>query len=300
MNIIQRLWQKYSPDFLLDFIRFILEPRDYKTRRKAVLEKFRKLDQDKLVPEIREGLRYLKNHKYTPFPYNWAHKYDRVLPEVFYDKENRIFYILFEGKKMYFPRSFSMTHVIWNVRRLLKEQDMQSPHLYLNDGFLVEPGSVVIDAGVAEGNFALSVIDEAQRVYLVECDKEWMEALKLTFDPWKDKVVFIEKYMSDIESETTICLDSLMIPEPGFSYFIKLDIEGFEQKALSGMKRMVISGDQIKMDVCTYHRLNDYNEIEATLLAYGFTCRGSDGFVLYSETGEEPTFRKALIRAEKK
>lgn len=300
MNRIQRLWQKVSPEFLLVLIRFVLEPRSYKKRRKAVLVHFKNLDQNSLAPDIREGLKYLRYHKYTPFPYKWTQKYDRLLPEVFRDEANLSYYTFFDGKKMYFPRTFTLTHVIWNVRTIMKEQDPFSPHQYLNADFQMEPGCIVIDAGVAEGNFALSVVESAKRLYLVECDIRWMEALKLTFEPWKEKVVFIEKYMSDIQSETTTSVDSLVSPIPGESYFIKLDIEGFEQKALSGMKLLVTSGNHIKMNVCTYHRQNDLTEIESILLSYGFAYKVSDGYVLYFQEGEEPSFRKALIRAEKK
>lgn len=300
MNIIQRIWQKVSPNFLLVFVRFILEPQSYKKRRKAVLAHFKNFNKETLPPQIHEGLKYLRCHKYSPFPYKWTQKYDNLLPKVFHDKENQCFYTLFDGKKMYFPKRYTTTKVIWAFRTILKEQDPHSPHLYLTSDFQVESGSIVVDAGVAEGNFALSVVDKARRLYLIECNIEWMEALKLTFAPWKEKVVFVNKYMSDVQSDTTTSIDTLVIPENRESYFIKLDIEGFEQKALSGMKRLVASGNPIKMNVCTYHRLNDFNKIEAILQSYGFTRQVSDGYVLYFQTGEEPSFRKALIRAEKK
>jgi hypothetical protein len=300
MNRIQRLWQKVSPELLLVFIRYVLEPRSYKKRRKAVLEHFKNADQNSLAPEIREGLEYLRYHKYTPFPFKWTQRYDRLLPDVYRDEANSSYYTFFDGRKMYFPRTFTLTHVIWNMRTIMKEQDPCSPHQYLNADFQVEPGSIVIDAGVAEGNFALSVVESAKRLYLVECDMGWMEALKLTFAPWKEKVVFVEKYLADIQSEKTTSIDSLIGPAPEEHYFIKLDIEGFEQKALSGMKLMVRSGNPIKMNVCTYHRPNDLTEIETILWSYGFTYKVSKGYVLYFQEGEEPSFRKALIRAEKK
>ena len=239
MNPIQRTWQKIAPNFILVLVRLILEPKSYKKRRKKVLAHFRNANQNSLPPEIREGLSYLQWHKYSPFPYKWTRKYDNLLPEVHFDEVNNCFYALYEGKKMYFPKRFTRKYVIWAVRTILKEQDNNSPHLYLTDDFQVDYGSIVIDAGVAEGNFGLSVVEKAKRLYLVECENEWIEALKLTFAPWKEKVFFIEKYMSDIQSDTTISIDTLLSPEPGESYFVKLDIEGYEQKALTGMKKLV-------------------------------------------------------------
>jgi hypothetical protein len=300
MNPLQRTWQKIAPNFLLVLVRFILEPKSYKKRRKKVLAHFRNVNHSTLPSEIREGLNYLRWHKYSPFPYKWTKKYDNLLPEVYFDEDHKCLYALYEGKKMYFPERFTRDYVIWAVRTILKEQDNQSPHLYLNDDFQVDPGSIVIDAGVAEGNFALSVVEKAKRLYLIECEKEWIEALKLTFAPWKEKVVFVEKYMSDTQSDTTISIDTLLSPETGKSYFIKLDIEGYEQKALSGMKNLVAGGNHLKMIVCTYHHPNDLNEIDAILKSYGFASKVSDSYVLYFQEGEEPSFRKALLRAEKK
>jgi len=300
MNSIQRTWQQLSPNFLLVFVRFILEPKSYRVRRKAVLKHYRNFDPNTLPPEVREGLKYLRYHKYSSFPYKWTKQYDNLFPEIFRDEANQCYYIFFDKKRMYFPKNFTTTKVIWAVRSILREQDPLSPHLYLKGDFQVEQGSIIVDAGVAEGNFALSVVDKAKRLYLIECDNGWMEALRLTFAPWKEKVVFVEKYMSDIQSDTTVSIDELLSREDGENYFIKLDIEGYEQKALSGMKRLMESANPVKMNVCTYHHPYDLKEIQVILQSYGFTCQVSDGFVLYFQPGEEPSFRKVLIRAEKK
>ncbi|MFA5974181.1 MAG: FkbM family methyltransferase [Lentimicrobiaceae bacterium] len=299
MNSLQHIWQKNSPGFLLAFVRFLLQPKSYKIRRKATFEYYKKFDQKTLHPEIKECLNYLKYHKYSAFPYKWTQKYDNLMPEVYFDDENQTYYNLFNGKKMYFPKHYSRSMVIWAVRSILKEQDINSPHIYLTSDFQLEPGSIVLDAGVAEGNFALTVVEQAKRLYLVECDSEWMQALKLTFAPWKDKVVFVEKFMSDKPGNTTTSIDTLLIAEESESYFIKMDIEGYEKLALAGMKNLIASGRPIKMNVCTYHHPNDLIDIEKVVKSYGFEWHVSEGFVLYSLPGEQPTFRKVLIRAEK-
>ena len=299
MNILHRTWQKIVPYRVLVFVRFMLESKSLKARRIAVLDHFKFVDQSTLDAEILEGLNYLKSHKFASFPFYWTEKYDTFLPEVYTDNEHQRLYVLFEEKKMYFPKRYSETQIIWAIRSIFKEQDAESPHLYLTPEFQVEPGSIVIDAGVAEGNFALSVVETAKCLYLIECEQEWVEALKLTFAPWKDKVIFVEKYMSDCEGESTVSIDSLLKPVINEKYFIKLDIEGFEQKALSGMKNLVGSGNAIKMNVCTYHQPDALLEIETILTDYGFTCKTSRGYVLFFQRGEEPSFRKVLIRAQK-
>jgi hypothetical protein len=300
MNAALRIWQKIAPNFILVLVRLILEPQSYRIRRKKVLDHFRKADLSALPDEIREGINYLKWHKYSPFPYKWTRKYDNLMPEVHFDEDNKCLFAMYEGKKMYFPKRFTRDYVIWAVRTLLKEQDSHSPHLYLTEDFQVEPGSIVIDAGVAEGNFSLSVIEKVKRLYLVECEKEWMDVLKLTFAPWKEKVIYVEKYMSDNQSDTMISIDSLIEPETNEKYFIKLDIEGYEQKALSGMNRLVTGANYLKMIVCTYHHPNDFSEIEQILKSYGFEYKPSDSYVLFFQEDEEPSFRKVLLRAEKR
>jgi hypothetical protein len=299
MNPVRRIWQKMAPGFILSMVRLLLEPADYTRRRKAVLNHYRDHGKESFPPEIAEGLKYLKWHKFTPLPFRWAAKYDRLLPEVLFDANTKFNYVIFNGRRMYFPKSYSTSEVVWSVRAAMREQDRESPHLYLTGDFELLEDSIVIDAGVAEGNFALSVADRAKKIFLVECDPEWMEALRLTFEPWNEKVVFVEKYMADSHGPGTVSIDELLSPFDNGPYFIKLDIEGYEQKALSGMKMLMSSGKPVRMDVCTYHRPEDFKEIKSVLESFGFTCMPSSGYLLFSNSGEAPTFRKVLIRADK-
>ena len=126
-----------------------------------------------------------------------------------------------------------------------------------------------------------------------------MEALRLTFEPWKDKVIFVEKFMSDTSGSSSVTIDELLDPFENTHYFIKLDIEGYERKALSAMKGLLASGKRVRMNVCTYHHQEDFVEIKNALVSSGFACTPSEGYVLFSHPGEDPAFRKVLIRAER-
>lgn len=53
-----------------------------------------------------------------------------------------------------------------------------------------------MDAGVCEGNFALRFIDRARKIYLIEADASWMEALERTFALYREKIVFCNKFLS--------------------------------------------------------------------------------------------------------
>lgn len=294
MNFIQKIF----PTRLVLFIRFILEPKDYKLRRKAVLKLYENSDLLK-DPDVREGIRFLRCHKFTTFPFKWALKYDNLFPEIYFDNTHGMFYVKHSGHKLYYPKGYTKMRAIWATRSILKEQDPQSSHLYLTSDFDVESNSIVIDAGVAEGNFALSVVDKVKRLYLIECDPTWVETLKVTFAPWKEKVVFVEKYLSDTNDDKFVTIDHLVQPEDGEKYFVKMDVEGFEKQSLEGMRHLLTKATNLKMDICTYHHEGDLAEIEAIIDKYGFKYHVSNGYVLFSQQNETPTFRKTLIRAEK-
>lgn len=299
MNSLQILWQNIAPVGLQAYFRFLLEPQKSKELRKEVLNRYQKTDGNTYSPEILEGLKFLKHNKFSAYPYYWTLKYENWIPEVFRDELHQCFYVFFDEKKMYFPKKCTVKEVVWIVRSIYKEQDEKSPHRYLTPDFELDENSIIVDAGVAEGNFALSIVEKAKKLYIVECDPDWMEALKLTFAPWKDKVVFVEKYLSGEVTQDTVTIDSFLLPEPNQKYFIKMDIEGFEQLALSGMKSLVSSGLPIKMDICTYHKTNDLVEIQEIVSEYGFDYHVSDSYILFYRCGDVPEFRKVLIRARK-
>lgn len=48
-------------------------------------------------------------------------------------------------------------------KSVLMEQDEDSPHKYLTKDFNVENSDVVVDVGVAEGNFSLDIIDRVKK-----------------------------------------------------------------------------------------------------------------------------------------
>ena len=60
------------------------------------------------------------------------------------------------------------------------------------------------------------------------------------------------------------------------------------------------SGKNVRINVCTYHYPDDFREIKTALENYGLDCHATEGYVLFFHPGEEPSFRKVLIRAEKR
>ncbi len=227
---------------------------------------------------------------------------EEVWHEVYFDDKVQLQYIYFEGKRMYLKRNFDGVEERNGkqyVRNMYEEQDVNSPHRYEGGNVYVETGDILVDAGVCEGNFSLHHIDKVKKVYLIECDREWMEALHCTFEPYKEKVVFCEKFLSNVDSEQTIKLDTLVTDPVDF---IKMDIEGEEIAALQGGRKTVTKSDGVKCAVCSYHRHGDEEKIKQILGEMGLKTHTSDGYMLflYDEAVlTDPEFRRGVVRGRK-
>lgn len=208
--------------------------------------------------DLHEIVNFLKYNKLTYFNYDWFHKFDCKLQYPIMHDENDRFYIQYQNHKMYFKKDWSEQRIREYLNNLLPEQDPRSPHLYFASGEKKEKYSVVVDGGAAEGLFAISVLSVSDKLYLIEPDPEWVEALKMTFSHEMDKVVIIDKF---IGNNSQYNLSNIVAAE-GHVDLIKLDIEGAELNALYEL------GDNIKLVneiiACVYH----YQTEEADLKRY--------------------------------
>jgi hypothetical protein len=253
-----------------------------------------------LNEEINTVVNYLKNNPIAVFPYNFQDEYSADKIEVYYDSEKQLRYVLLDGKKLYFKKRWGKKKIQNLYSLLSKEQDIRSPHRYLTGQFRFDHGEILVDVGAAEGNFALSVVEKASRIILFEADKEWIEPLKATFEPWKEKVVIVNKYVGNITDEKNTTLDDF-ISNSEKGIFLKVDVEGAESSLLSGSKRIISEQKPIKIAICTYHKQNDEKEFNLLLSEKGFKTAHSDGYMLfyYDKKLKAPYFRRGLIRAEK-
>lgn len=208
-------------------------------------------------------------------------------------------YVLQDNKRLYFKRGWSEDKIKKYYNGLLMEQDFLSPHRYEHEDFHVYNGDVVIDAGVAEGNFALSVIEKVEKIYLFEPDKEWIDVLERTFMPWKEKIVIVNKYIDDTNDDSHVTLDNFSFKEK--INFLKIDIEGEEVQLLNGSNALLTRQNNLRIAICTYHHQNDAEEINKILIADGFCTNFSKGFMIYKYDNalEFPYIRRGLIRGSK-
>ena len=288
--------------FLKKLVSHIIETRHSERRATSDTDKLRwkiirHLEKD--IAEKEKIIEFLKYHSFSVFPYKFVKKYKAKNVTVYTDDDSGLKYVIHENKRLYFKRKWTDDEIRNCYNFLMTEQDPDSPHCYETPDFHVRNGEIVVDAGVAEGNFSLSIVEKVEKLYLFEMDDEWNEALNLTFAPWKDKVEIINKYVSDNDDNDSITLDTFLKNKR--VTFIKADIEGAETNLLRGCKQLVSSNESLRMMLCTYHKKHDADDLNRMLTESGFSTDFTKGYMIFSldPTLSEPYLRKGLIRAWK-
>ncbi len=300
LKIIKKMNKLTSQIYRIVVPKFIRKKILAKHLPKSILKYYSNLPEPP-SEEIATVLNYLKNNPIAVFPYEFQDEYIAEDISVFDDKEKGLKYVLMDGKRLYFKKRWG-NKKIQNLYNLLsKEQDIRSPHRYLTKQFEFNDGEILIDVGAAEGNFALSVVEKASRIVMFEADKEWIEPLNATFEPWKEKVEIVNKFVSNISDASNTKLDDYLLIQKGSGMFLKIDVEGAESRLLSGCKQILSEQKPLKVAICTYHKQNDEKEFTSLLKLNGFKTSHSDGYMLffYDKQMTAPYFRRGLIRAEK-
>lgn len=221
--------------------------------------------------------------------------------KVYRDEKNNPF-VTYENKRIYYPPLFNFDKYGENeyLPDIFYEQYSGSPHLYVSDNTTIPNESIVIDAGACEGNFTIRFIDKIKKAYLIESDPKWVECLEKTFCAYKDKVVICNKFLSRYDSDKTITIDSLVGDEK--IDFLKIDIEGAEIDALLGAKK-VLSKNDVKCSICSYHKMNDEENIKFIMESLGYKTNVSKGYMFYAfdeNIFDTLDLRRGIVYAYKK
>ena len=287
------------------------EPSDYKDIRQSILQCKKQIicNYYNIHPteakNYKEELNYLNSVDFIdPFPYPTIKHCKNV--QSGFDEKKFMSFVLHNGKKMYFPKGWNTDNAVNYYLRFIERENIlggefttKSPHLYQSDLVHVDEGDIVVDAGAAEGLFALDNVEKAKFIYLLEVEPEWIEALKASFEPYKEKVQIVPKFLSNIDSKNNITLSSLLENKMHETFFIKMDIEGVEEDVLSSNEIFLDSENTIKISCCTYHCKDHATTIPALLNKHGFKTEMSDGFMVFywDPNLNAPYFRKGLVRA---
>lgn len=266
--------------------------------RRKILDQYGLLPENELNGDQKEIVNYLRENQVSIFPYPFQENYRPGLVSVFTDPSTGIKYVMQDGKKLYFKKRWNEKRIRKSYSELSKEQDLKSPHRYITSGFQPGQDDVVADIGAAEGNFSLSVIDKVKKIYLFEYDREWIEALNTTFAGWKEKVEIIPRYVADFDDEKHIRLDTFFRTHNDIT-FMKIDVDGYEQKVMEGCRSMLESKIPLKIAICTYHKSGDENEFTGLLQNHGFRVSASSGYMInyYDRKLKAPWLRRGLLRA---
>lgn len=257
-------------------------------------------------PDVVEAVRFIRRRKKLwIFPseayQNNAQRNTAKGVEVFHCQESGLHYVFHDEKRLYFHAELSKNACANLYIELLNEQFEHSPHRYTDDEFTVEKGSVLFDAGSAEGIFGLSHIETVSRLYLFECDPLWIPALEMTFRPWSDKVTIVEKFVGNVDDATHTTLDAIPVAHDT-PIFIKIDIEGEEANALAGAKRVISESANCKLAVCCYHREEDEALIRSFFEKRHIPFKINSGVMLFHRSLDDiqpPYFRRGVLKAHK-
>jgi len=261
-----------------------------------IAEEIKKRYADSRDKDILNILEYLQEHRIQVFNGAWTEEFDAAYhpAKVFKDCQCGMLYTFWKGKRLYLKKRFHKKQAEDYIYHIMKEQDSRSPHCYRRDTFEAVPGDVVLDGGAAEGFFALECVDAAKHIYIIEGDKEWLEALEKTFEPYRDKVSIMEKWLGKEDTDEYITIDRIN-KEMRLS-LIKMDIEGAEETALKGADQ-TMHNEGIRMIACTYHRSGDGQKLEKLMRKNGLETQFSDGYMFFMSDQIKimPELRHGLI-----
>ncbi len=249
--------------------------------------------------ERKKVIDYIARKGVAIFPYDFTENYRQETIQVYTDDTNGLKYVLQEGRRLYFKRRWSERRIRKAYNDLCMEQDLESPHRYLAADFQLSENDVLADCGAAEGNFSLAIIEKVKKIYLFEYDPEWVEALRYTFEPYKNKVEIIPRYLSDRNDEKN-CTGDVFFENRELS-FLKIDVDGNERPLLNGFENKLSNTDAMKIALCTYHQQNDEEEFTQLFRSWGYQVKPSKGYMIfhYDKKMKAPYLRRAMVRAKK-
>ena len=278
--MLTELYRRYIPKSLRDRIyQFCLKEILYAYRSsKEYIYAKSTLYLPFLFPKTEKTKAYafVGRHGRTMYPDDYSLKYKSIAVDVNKNEDNNLYYVIHKGKKLYFPRFFDEKQTKELYLSLIIEQDESCPHRYVRN-YSDLKGKVLLDIGAAEGIFSLDTIEYTSQTYLFECESYWIEALEATFEPWKDKIQIIRKYVGSDTSDSEVSLDSFCDGKSIKNVFIKMDIEGAELDALKGAKGVL--ENEVAFSICVYHKQDDLKNIAAILDQYNYKYEVPQGLL---------------------
>ncbi|MCL1948049.1 MAG: FkbM family methyltransferase [Chitinivibrionia bacterium] len=279
--------------------------------RKIVLSRIilKYLSSIEQTDEIKDVMNFLRKEPPRLYPYFFTKEYKYKRINIEYSKEKSGYYFLLDNKKLFLKKSFNKIQCQKYIVGLLLDLDKRSPHSYFaDDNYIPQKGEIIADVGAAEGIWALCNVDKCDKIYLFECDSEWIESLRATFEDYADKVEIVQSEISKFNSDDGlhITIDKFFAEIKKIDC-IKADIEGAEIDMLCGGEK-TFTQKVSKVLICAYHNYDDEKNIKNYLAKYGFTdISTTKGYMLHgisrtsikSGKAREPYISRGLVLGRK-
>ena len=302
INLRKALYKAIVPRILRTRFDILRQDAFLKSIRINILDYYKGFPRSLVNQQILEVISFLKKNPLHIFPYDFIHKYDSQQVDVYKDVKSDYRYVIYENKKLFYPLGWSSENIKYSHSFSCLEQDNESPHSYASSSFCYKDDDITVDAGAAEGNFSLSIVDKVKKLYIFECSEGWVGPLQKTFEPWRDKVHIIPlKLSNNVTSESTT-LDQFFAEKNELPSILKIDVDGGEKDLLEGASSILKKSDKLKISLCTYHKKNDFYEFKNLLENLEFKVHSSKGYMIFylDEPLQEPYLRKALLFASKR
>lgn len=105
--------------------------------------------------------------------------------------------------------------------------------------------------------------------------------------PWKDSVIFINKYIGNKETSDTTTIDAFF-KDKKIDY-IKADVEGMEEQLLIGARNTMLNKCK-RILICLYHLANAEETVINYLNEYGFDHITNPSYMIYYAYDNMPPF----------
>ena len=259
--------------------------------------------------KVKDELNFIKEtEQIETFPYPQIKKISHDIVADF-DKRLQLPYVIHKDKRLYFTKDYSVEAAKAAYINFIERENLlgggytaKAPHQYQTDNFKINQNDILLDIGCAEALLTLDAIDIVKKAYLFESNPCWYGPLQATFAPYKEKIEFIPKYVTNTNSDSCITLNSIFSKIKGESFFIKMDIEGEEENVITSSQAFLDSPNNIKIACCTYHKPHHAESISNYLKNLNYEVTFSDGYMLFFlDSGiSPPYFRKGVLRAWRK
>jgi hypothetical protein len=243
--------------------------------------------------KIIEAIQELKKNKKLMIPFRYIKKYDKLAFDVI-DSEYPSLKI--NNNIVYFPTNTNRRDILGAVKTHFIEQDVESPHKYFIDKTEIQ-GHTAILVGASDGLLALDIIDSFKHIFLIESDNNWIEPLRKTFAPYKEKITIINTYASDLTTDKEKKLDDLFANYEYSIDFLQADVEGAAIKLLKGTE-IILNRYRPKLAIACYHSHDEAMEIEDLIKILNYKISYSQKFVyLWMQDLKPPYLRKGVLYA---